>query len=280
MRKKLVLLDVDSTIFDRDYQLTVPETDFKKAIQYGQERGLSIGLSSDSGLATLSLIAKLYGLQGPIVAEKGGLVKILDSEIRVNDETEKFMRIRELMISGLASDSLTGSLLLIIGDVNRLSRSMLAIERAECYSKSAILINGLRNASLSFFVFANTGGKWVMDKMALDAVLSSVHKIGSRLAPKWWQEAVIDNNPDYGICIVHHPKTEKRNALPLLRKHSENARIYMVGDSISDLLNDPSVTHCAVKNASNEFKKQCSMIATKTMTQGVMEILDQIVASE
>lgn len=275
MAEKTVLLDLDGTIIGNDYQLTVPEQVFAEAIARAQSKNLKVGLSSDSGSETLKAFAKRLGMNGPIVAEKGAVIAFPEESFRVHAETAQFTLILEAFVLQLVKESLAKKLLLVLGDVNGMSRSMMTPVWADSSSPLAVLVNTLRCASLSFFARANRTG-WVMDGGALDYVFEVAMGTGHRIAPKWWSRIVIDKNPDYGICIIHHPDTDKRNALSALRERGYDGPLYMVGNSRFDWLGE-GVTHYAVANATADFKEMCtSHVSSKPLTVGVIEILDRI----
>jgi len=50
----------------------------------------------------------------------------------------------------------------------------------------------------------------------------------------------------------------------------------MVGDSMSDWLDDDRVIQCAVGNASDAYKEKSKLIATSARTEGVIELLELI----
>ena len=74
MNGPLILLDVDETLVDVNYKLTCPDREWHVALRRAEKRGAIIGLNSDSAYDTLQKRAAAYGIQGPIVAERGALV--------------------------------------------------------------------------------------------------------------------------------------------------------------------------------------------------------------
>lgn len=276
MPEKLVLLDVDNTLIDTNYRLNVSDAVFREAVQRAQGRGVAVGLSSDSGPGTLAALAKRFGLDGPIVAEKGAMVRIGAQTTRLNPETMVFAEIRERLVAHLVSEALKNRLLLALGDVNWLSQSIMEQPQTDSIAPAIVLVNTLRSASLSFYVRSNSETGWVIDRDALNSVFLAADTIGGCLAPAWWRDAVIDKNPDYGICIIHHPTTEKKNALPFLRNGHPECAIYMIGNSMSDWMGE-GVTHCAVGNADAAFKEECGeLVSALSLTEGVISLLEHI----
>ncbi|OGF90422.1 hypothetical protein A3I27_03975 [Candidatus Giovannonibacteria bacterium RIFCSPLOWO2_02_FULL_43_11b] len=53
-------------------------------------------------------------------------------------------------------------------------------------------------------------------------------------------------------------------------------KVFMVGDSMSDWLDDDRVIQCAVGNASDAYKEKSKLIATSARTEGVIELLELI----
>ncbi|MFA5745070.1 MAG: HAD hydrolase family protein [Candidatus Paceibacterota bacterium] len=279
MLKKLVLIDLDKTLVDQNYQITISIEKLHETIRRARSHGLIVGLCSDSSATTLSRIALEYGIEGPIIAERGAMIKIGEEEIRVIPDTVVFPDIRTSFINNYL-ELMVDDILLVVGDVNQLSREFLSptFSVRNTTAKTAVLINGSRKASLSFYVLANHNGRWKNDSAMLDEVSSQFITLGSKLAGAWWKDAFIEKNNDYGIGIIHHPNSEKTIALPILQDKFKIDEIWMIGDSMSDLLKQPRIQHAAVANAIPEFKSHCQLVSSQTFTAGVVELLEKLMS--
>ncbi len=269
----VVLLDADGTLLDRQYDTTVPENELREIFEQCQNDGLSIGLNSDSSLVTLDSLAKRIGVNGPIIAEKGAIYhRDAQSAIVItNPGACGYEKLRVAFVAHLATDS---RIIVITGDVNSLANRLPSINPNECVARTAILINAFRLCSMSYYVRKFAGGEWIKDADELCRVFHELQDISSEAFD--WSGQDIDSNPDYGICILHHKSTAKKAGVDALLRDYASERVFMVGDSTSDVVGCPEVVQCAVGNAKDEYKKQCSFIARSSYTEGVIEVLDWI----
>lgn len=280
MSKILVLLDVDQTIIDKNYSLTVPLEKFRESVTCAQSEGVVIGLNSDSALSTLSSRMASYGLHGPVIAEKGALLLHragLVEPLYLDEKLKQYELFRNAIVQEiLQRNSESCQYLLVAGDVNGLVNQLPNLPPASNSAEFAIIVNGLRKCSLGLWSRRRKmDGTWVIDSTALDDMISHIERIGIRFSDIWGTRD-IDRNEQYGIYIAHDKSTNKARAVDHLIRDEVFDQIFMVGDSMSDWLDDPRVTQCAVENASDEYKKKCSMVALSPRTAGVIELLDLI----
>ena len=104
---KLVLLDLDNTLVDADYRLTVPEKEFHAVVQELTRKDVRVGLCSDSAVITLRQWADRLKLTGPIVAERGAVLWNSSQQIEnILDVpgTAWFRELRESFINAIMRD--------------------------------------------------------------------------------------------------------------------------------------------------------------------------------
>ena len=70
--KKLVFLDIDGTLIDKNYSSNCP--DLKKLILLLQKRGFVFAINSNRSLEDLLPISKRFGIKGPLVGENGSFI--------------------------------------------------------------------------------------------------------------------------------------------------------------------------------------------------------------
>lgn len=85
-----------------------------------------------------------------------------------------------------------------------------------------------------------------------------------------------DENSRYGILIIHANTTEKYNGISALAESLAPEETVMIGDSFSDFLDLPNVTQYAVRNADLCYKEKAKFVAKHSLTQGVIDCLQQI----
>lgn len=280
MPRPLVLLDVDETLLDVNYQLTVPLGHWREAVDRAQARGATVGLNSDTSFPHLQRWARQYGIHGPIIAERGALfaptpVVAPTATVPVAARFPEFRT--EFLLTLLAPRKVLDEYLVCFGDINALSKQLPRLTPDVCLAGAAVFVNGLRQASFSLYVRRRgPDGSWEKDEGALDAVLGQVTSVIARSSWLCGQEE-IDRNPAYGICIVHHRDSQKRAALaPLLTEIGEHDPLIMVGNSCSDLLGSSQVLQCAVGNADPAYKAACAHVAERDRAAGVIELLEKL----
>ena len=85
-----------------------------------------------------------------------------------------------------------------------------------------------------------------------------------------------DFNAEYGIIIMNAIGVSKTDGYKFLRQKYPQASFYMIGDRDMDIINDTSVVHCAVHNASANFKEIAEFISRKDITAGLIDCLQWI----
>ncbi len=275
MSNKLAFLDLDRTLIDSNYELNMPLDEFRAFAETLQSKGVSVGLCSDSAVITLRQWQDKLGLKGPIVAERGAV--IWDSEQNTElildfDQTEWFSDFRKDFISELMRNFPQSSI--FIGDATHFFKS----SRGDLTSSQIFAINGFRKASFSFFALKMNQEKKVLepDSDLLVAASLIAEKLLSHYK-KAKNDLFWDENPEYGILILHDKDTHKRAGISKLISQLLPNQTVMVGDSMSDFLDLPEVLQFAVGNADSDYMQKSDYIAHGHLTRGVIECLFRII---
>ncbi len=276
-KKGLILLDIDQTIVDEQYALTEDLGIFRAEIAATQSAGFEIGLSSDSAMSTIKRYAKLWGIDGPFVAERGAIISHdhQSPDQFLNKTTNKFPDLRHKFIRTLIDASSYGETLVVCGDVNEFSHNLPLLSVGGHSVKTAILINGMRRASISFYIRTHEESGWRKDGDTLATTIDLLRRCISDFS-ELRHTHEIEVNDLHGLCIVHHQETKKSLAVEHLCRSYPDTPIFMIGDSVSDLLGHQSVRQCAVGNAQPEYKESCTIVSHKNITGGVIELLGKI----
>lgn len=266
--KKLVLCDLDKTIIDATYNLN--SSRFTAFVRTFQKNGSLIGLNSDTPLVKLLEHQQNWCMNGPTVAELGGIVKFHE-EFPIR-KTEPFWTDFRRTVAGhlaICSSNCTT----VLGDATTIVKNTEYLPGAR--DGILVLINNLRRVSFSCFVRRITRGKVRKDDSALREISSQIQSLYKQTHQSVCKTEV---NEESGIIILHDKQAKKRTALPKLREVFPEHIVFMIGDSINDFLGNESVIHCAVGNASDEFKLRCRFIAPTHLryTQGVEFLLNKI----
>lgn len=278
MAKSLILLDVDETIVDTTYRLTVGAEEFRAAIERVQTRGAILGLNSDSAFETLDRRARDFGLRGPTVAERGALVATNANIAYTNSEARWCAELRDRFVRAFTEGSRSDRFAVLLGDVNQLADALPGLPEAAA-PRTLILVNGFRRCSLAFYVRRWERGGLSRDPRAAADAMAILDEVGASMGSRWYDRD-IDANPDYGICIVHDRRTTKPRAVEHILAHAGDRRVHMIGNSMSDDLKDARVIQHAVGNAKPEYKARAiatgGFVAEQMLTAGVIELLERI----
>jgi hydroxymethylpyrimidine pyrophosphatase-like HAD family hydrolase len=276
--KPLILIDLDETLVDCQYQLTADASLLHQSIRDAQRLGYKVGINSDSSLATLQHRAREFAMQGPLVAERGGTIAT-DADanpIYTVSQNINFQNLRDAFIARMTSCEQAQDWLVLCGNVNAFANRLPDIPEAETSARFAVLINTLRKASFSCFARERDGNSWALGKQSLSAAYSELKHVAARF-PELWESRDLEINERSGILIFHHTETRKLKCVGYLCENTGYNKIYMIGDSMGDFMDDERVIHCAVGNASAEYRSHCSMVAQAAHTAGVTELITGII---
>lgn len=272
---KLVLLDLDNTLIGADYNLTVSEDELRTTVSGLSKRDIRIGLCSDSALITLRQWSKRLKLTGPIVAERGAVIwdPIQQTEELIGTSTTGWFReLRELFVSKILRDFPCATI--ILGDATRFVKDR---AMSSFLTEKIFAVNGFRTASFSFFAFRPNQDRTsiVPDAELLDSASSivsdTIESLGMTKSNLFW-----DENPMCGILIVHALTTKKWRGVSALMDRLKPEKVVMVGNGMSDFLELQNVLQYAVGNADPRYKEKSSFVAQRSLTEGVIECLQQL----
>jgi hydroxymethylpyrimidine pyrophosphatase-like HAD family hydrolase len=264
---KLLLIDLDKTLIDPNYQIT--DQNIFEEIKRVQSLGWQIGLSSDTPLEIMQNWKKEFGMNGPIIAERGALIQLVNgTEIElIENSREYFVNLRRKLVSQISDRNIP----LYIGDAVSFLRNKTKLIGST--DKSLVLINAYRRCSLGFWVRSvDNSGELNMDNSLVEELLQNFEPVLSN-APF---ELERDLNKDYGIFIVSPREVNKRVATQRLMNKLHLVKIGMVGDSKTDIVGSDIAVHYAVGNARAELLSISDYKSTKDYTEGVVDILSKI----
>jgi len=264
---KLMLVDLDKTLIDSNYQIT--NQGIFDEITRVQSLGWQIGLSSDTPLESLKVWRGRFGMNGPILAERGAVIWSPGKpEIVINPEAEQFFTsLRLALIQQLAFNRIN----FFHGDVTQFIRNKPVLN--EMVDPRLILIQAYRRCSLNFY------GKKILPDGALDIdnnLTKQTVELTNRLMETPPFEVEEDYNPDYGICIFSPKQMTKRLGTIRLLTDLDLKKVGIIGDSTTDIVGIDIAFHYAVGNAKPEFKNNSVFVAQNSYTSGVIEILKLI----
>jgi hydroxymethylpyrimidine pyrophosphatase-like HAD family hydrolase len=271
-KRPLFLFDVDETLVGTDNLFNT--TAFPEAVRRAQAQGWLVGLNSDAPVIRLAERAREWGLDGPIVAELGSIIVPNPHDLTPIWQDIRHMgvfnKIRgEFLQRGLAEHP---DAIFTLSDKEEV---LLALENMTPETvKSWVILHGLRQHSLAFYAYKVGPRGIAFDLPRLKSLAGLAAHLFEQTTRK---NPLIDVNDDYGICIIHEPRASKRKAVRALKENF--GQIVMVGNSMSDFLNSPTIVQCAVYNAHQELKKRSDYVAISPLTTGAIECLDWALAT-
>lgn len=270
-----VLLDLDGTLIDAEYRLT--DDRICAAIAGAQARGWSIGVNSDSAMATCRRWHRRLGMNGCLVAEKGAAFFVPGQGVAAVEESNEDA-FRELNVAFYRDIRVWHpEAFVVTGEVSALVHGDAAEVFVPESSEEVILINGHRRWSFHFYVRRRLAdGQTSLDPALLRELVALTKRLvetDPRLAG-----ANLDVSQRHGLCIVHHRRTSKARGVRALADRVGCSQVFMIGDSMDDFCGDPRVRQFAVGNASQEYKDRCERVAHAAVTAGVIELLESLPA--
>lgn len=260
---RVALFDIDGTLIDKDYNVT--DSRLYPFIQTAQEQGWTIGLSSDTPYEAMALWRKRFGINGPIIAERGALVEHDQNLLYDTDEARAFLEAREQLLQHFDDKGIVvweGNPVEAIKDNIRIGQP----------GDSVVLMNNLRQSSLSFFVRRVNEA----NELVKSADLTELVVADARLFYPAFGDIDEDLNHDYGLVIASRESNNKRRGSQMLRSALQVDSFAMVGNSITDYVGNDIAVHYAVGDSTPAFKERADYIASDPLTSGSVEILGKL----
>ncbi|MDP3646198.1 MAG: phosphoribosyltransferase family protein [bacterium] len=251
--KGVIFCDLNNTLV-RGANLTVPEEIFRAAVREAKQSGWIIGLCSDFPYDALKVWGERYGMDGPVIAENGGIVDGVSIVRGVNAA-----RIRSLVSAWAARENVA------------VNPDIYSREFGGGTVFSGIAFGAGRALSVSIFCC-------VAPEQPDEAL---TNRLGVFLAGHV-PPASIDCSPGHGFVGIHPTENfllQKGEVLRALgwQLYREGKACWMIGDSLSDITHAPgNVSVGVVGNASPEVKRVADYVVGKPYTEGVCELLGKI----
>lgn len=265
-KNKVLFFDLDKTLLDKNYQITdIKVIDSMKKMQ---NEGWILGLNSDTPLQALKIWSERFGLNGPIIAERGGVV-MFNGKSYYDDNLQKVFEKSKFKIIETAKN-LPNSFIWEGDQIDLIRRGEKLPEAA---LSTAILVNNLRLTSTSFHI----------RKVEFDGRLTNNREIYETTVKKLRcsypeiPNLMIDENPEYGIVILSSSKINKRAGTKSIMELASWNQIGMVGDSDSDFIGHDIAVQYAVANSTNDYKQKADYLAKSSYSTGVKEICDLLI---
>jgi hydroxymethylpyrimidine pyrophosphatase-like HAD family hydrolase len=257
--EKLALLDLDGTLIDDAYQVT--DTAIYETIANTQDAGWTIGLHSDTPYEALTIWRERFGMNGPIIAEKGAVIE-LAGKVTLDSVAADMVDVARQHVTNYAH---THGLGVWSGNPVEALRSDL---RYGTPGQTVVLINTLSRCSLRFFVrVTQSDGSLAIEDARTQAVISDCRPLFPTFT-----NPIEDNNPDFGLMIASQGNITKRLGAQKLLADLGIDQCVMIGNSMTDYLGSDIAEHFAVSNATPEYQTVAATVAAP-LTSGCVTAL-------
>ncbi len=266
---KIVLFDLDLTLLDSNYQLT-SEKFQEKCRAIGDT--IVLGLNSDTPMSRLQEWAKQLEIpdyrSAPLVAENGAITR-LGSQDSYLVEAEIFTTIRK-QASRILPQHLKRELTVQLADPMKVLNGTTRLPPGR-----HLLLDTERECSLAcWFLYISQCNQIQTDP---EAMLLAKKPLKLLPGKPLYTDLSWDFDWNSAIAIARKPDTKKHMAAAKVVEHFGDAHsYYMVGNSVHDLLNPSPFIHCAVANATANYRRCAAFISQSKYTLGSVEALDWV----
>lgn len=263
---KVTMIDIDGTLINANYHVT--DDRIMHAVHSAQNDGWQIGLSSDTPYGSMKEWHRQFGMNGPIISEKGAFVKYDEHAVTTAKTPFDFIALRDLFLEQIKQ----ADTVIYRGEPVQLLKSEQRIGEP---GETVILSNEFREHSIGYFVRAvDEDGVLRIDEQK---TLEYADQIRS-LYPEDI-EFDEDLNHSHGLMIVSHKDMHKRTGTLELSRVMGIGKIAMIGNSIADYVGDDIAVHLAVGDATPEYKNVADYVESGSATSGVVQALARLVDS-
>lgn len=262
---KMVMVDMDGVLINKTYKTTADIRSFVRRIP----SIMRIIPNSDTPIERLAKsFADLAGLApDTIIGEKGAVI-LHNGVVCLTCSVQgigNYIAALKKAFASLDCDVVTGD-------------SVTWIREGKVFvpNRRMLIIDGLRRQTVGFYLRAT-------DKSGLACLDDDWFHEGAEVVKKipipFGLESK-DFNPKYGIVVMNAVGVKKTDGYRFLSKQHPEDAFYMIGDGDADVIDDNSVIHCAVANASTKLKAVASFTSDKEVTSGLIECLRWIAEHE
>lgn len=268
----LVLLDLDKTVVSVSGDTT--SSVLPQIVRACAQQGITVGIASDSSLAKIEYWYGMLACNGPVIAERGAiLIRTPGGPVEelLPGASGYFLELRARFLDRMRTEF--PETVLLVGEPFH----SVDLRICDGLATRFVRINGSRRCSFSCVTRLLHEGRLILDA----DVLARYERVVSELcaAPSPPFSVYHDVNPEYGSIIIGADEATKTHAVRWLCEPELPDRIIMIGNSMHDMIHAPRVEQWAVGNADPDYAARCSRVAVATLTDGVAELLRELVSS-
>ncbi len=256
---KVIMIDQDGVVCDQNYQTT---KDIRDTLWTVLDAGNIIIPNSDTPLKRLvGNFNDLLGITCEMAIAEYGTVVNISGATRFPLDIKGVVPFRKQLETVFSRNGWTVK----VGDSARWVRNQKRFRP----NRPIAIFDGLREQSIGLYLKKTLkDGSLASDKDLWNegiALLSEVNlPDGLR---------TFDPNLKYDIAISNATHASKALGYRTLRAVFPHEKFFMIGDGSADIIDDPSVTLCAVGNAVQELKSHATFISKNEFTAGLEDCL-------
>jgi HAD superfamily hydrolase (TIGR01484 family) len=273
---KLILLDIDGTLLDSKYHSDDPK--LIDLIAELQHSGVAFGLNSNRALEDLLPVAKMFGIEGPIVGENGvfvyypakGKTKYFLDEAQLvalkQTKQQSELKMRQLLQQAFSASEVRWEEADTIKAAAGANKSK--------YQENAIVVLNNRFRKYTVSAHLKTYRRGTLEPLKdilpeLTAALSNAFKS---------KDITVAYSSLFANILVYSSLVSKRRAVEhLLKEDFPSAELFVIGDELGDYEMAAGLGEfLCVANASDEAKAKASRISPQPHSQGVRWLLQSI----
>jgi len=252
----IVFIDINGTLIsEHAVDGDIPEEDviaLQQVIITVKEKGISVGLCSDSPLPQLQQFAQTIGIDGPIIAENGNLIYNNGNTLSINslESSEAYKKIITEEANNMKYEQINDSIAVEFGG------------KGYDYHSSFWSFGANRETSITVF-----GPATFIEHLGNVFPGNSAYSV--------------DASPEYNYFAIHpgeNYKTNKGKTLNLLSQYGHG--IIMIGNSMSDWVEPSTGVQCAFVSGSKiteEITMNAAYVSDKPLIQGVIDSLSTLI---
>lgn len=265
-QNRVVFFDLDETLVDKDYQIT--DIKVVDSMREMQQQGWILGLNSDTPLSALEVWSDRFGLKGPIIGERGGVVKY-EGKVWCDEKLSAIFGECQKRIVNMAK-YLPHSYVWEGDQVDLLRRGD---RLPQAIGLTAILVGNLRSISASFHIRkVDNDGRLINDVETYNNVIGVLRDSYPKLS-----SLLVDENSEYGIVILSSSEVTKRVGMQKIMSLASWTQVGMVGDSDTDFVGHDLAVQYAVANSRLSYTQRADYLAGGSYATGVKEICDLLI---
>lgn len=273
MPETIVISDIDGTMKALPGQpANCDDETLKQKIQQAQDKGIILGLNTDTDGPRIQRLCTELKLRGPLISERGSCVHLPGQETPLwhhQQSHDLHLLVNSAIINFIFREFIAEAEITHIQDSAKIIDEM---RRQTPYPR--ILIFDVRKYSFNFVIIKDFHGLNPQDDPMFRRF---TERLQAKLNELNASDYLVETYPYTNFIQAFYVDASKGSPVDFLLKHYGVKKIFMIGDYFPfDFLNHPQVIQCAVANAAQPLKDRSQFVAAEKFTLGFFQCIDWI----